>query len=100
MNDETLDSVVTQLNALAGDGVTYRVFDDFRGVFVSGVITGNGSAQSTAHGLGVTPSMVLVSIVGQPLLFLGGDVTAGTHTSTNCVVTAPSGIKYQILAIR
>ena len=65
--------------------------------FTSGIQTGTGSAQSIAHGLGVTPSMVnimLLSTGGDPALVLG------TATSTNCVVTAAVGVTYRVVACK
>jgi hypothetical protein len=64
--------------------------------FKSTVQTGNGSAQSVAHGLGVVPSLVL--IVGYDLTGGAYVVTEGTHTSTNVVVTVTNGEKYVVIA--
>lgn len=65
-------------------------------VFVSAEVTGNGTAQSTAHGLAAVPAAVLVAIT----LALAGEcsVSEGTHTSTNVIVTATTGAKYKIFA--
>ena len=68
------------------------------GVFVSAEVTANGSAQSTAHGLGYVPSRVLVSITDSNNA-ADNIITEGTHTATNCVVTVTSGCKYKILAM-
>jgi hypothetical protein len=67
-------------------------------VFQSDEITGNGSAQSTAHGLGTTPSLVFAiptNLTGGPYV-----VTYGTHTSTNAIVTVTNGEKYRIVAFK
>ncbi len=68
-------------------------------IFVSTVQTANASAQNVAHGLGATPSKVLVV----PTKDTGGGtltITEGTHTSTNVVVTvAPTGIEYKVFAM-
>ena len=58
--------------------------------------TGNGSPQNVAHGLGVTPSVVMII----PSNLTGGAyvVTEGTHTSTNVVVTVTNGEKYLVVA--
>ena len=58
--------------------------------------TGNGSPQNVAHGLGVTPSLVLIL----PSNLTGGAyvVVEGTHTSTNVVVTVTNGEKYIVVA--
>ena len=66
--------------------------------FKSTVITGNGSAQNTAHGLGRTPAKVLVMIYGSPATYSALTVTEGTHTTTNCVVTVTTSWKYVIFA--
>lgn len=59
--------------------------------------TGNGSEQDVAHGLGRTPSLVLVI----PSEATGGtdDYAEGTHDGTNVKVTATSGAKYKVLAL-
>lgn len=65
---------------------------------LSAEITANGSAQSTAHGLGSTPSLVYAipsNLTGGPFV-----VTYGTHTSTNAVVTVTTGEKYRIVAFK
>ena len=66
--------------------------------FVSAEITGTGSNQDTAHGLGVTPTKVLVSVTDNT----GSStftVTEGAHDSTNVKVTLTSGVKYKVLAM-
>ena len=65
--------------------------------FASGEVTGTGSSQNTAHGLGVAPTFVIPTITG----YTSGaiEVTVGTHTSTNCVFTVTSGVKYRIFAV-
>ena len=66
--------------------------------FLSGEITGNTSEQSTAHGLGRTPSVVIVFPTK------GGGITEllsiseGSHDSTNIYVTAFVTTKYRIFA--
>jgi len=67
-------------------------------VFLSDEVTGNGSAQNTAHGLGTTPALVFAipsNLTGGPCV-----VTYGTHTSTNAVVTATTGEKYRVVAFK
>ena len=87
------DSIVTTDKILDG---TIKSADI--NMSVSAEITANGSAQSTAHGLGVTPSIVLAlsTTNGAAGAFV---VTYGTHTSTNSVITITTGAKYKILAI-
>lgn len=65
--------------------------------FASNEVTGTGSSQSTAHGLGVAPTFVIPTITGYTSGAIA--VTVGTHTSTNCVFTVTSGVKYRIFAV-
>ena len=60
--------------------------------FVAKAQTGNGSAQSIAHGLGSVPSVVICIPTD------AGTATYGTHTATNVVVTVTNAKKYDILA--
>lgn len=68
------------------------------GYNLSAEVTGNGSAQSTAHTLGAVPSVVIAI----PSDLTGGAFTVvyGTHTSTNSIATVTSGEKYRLLSIR
>lgn len=69
------------------------------GMFISAEVTGTGSSQNTAHGLGSTPTYA----VAMPTEFTSGqsvDIAEGTHTSTNCVFTVTNGVKYRIIAVR
>jgi len=66
------------------------------GIFVSGEISGDGTAQSTAHGLGFIPSVAFVvytDLDGLPVVH-----TAGTHTTTNVIFTVTSGNSYRAIA--
>ena len=67
-------------------------------IFVSAVLVGTGSAQTFAHGLGATPTKTLIGIINFGAS-VAVDVVEGTHTSTNCVVTCTSGVKYKIWAM-
>lgn len=74
-------------------------------VFLSTEVTATGSAQNTAHGLGVVPSLCIAiptaghngsgSIGTQMPQF-----TYGTHTSTNAIFTAEAGAQYRVVAFR
>lgn len=69
----------------------------------SGVLTGTGSPQNFAHGLGVAPSDVVVVPTGGHDGAGGAGtqfptVTLGTHTTTNVVVTVSAGAKFYVLA--
>jgi len=60
--------------------------------------TGTGAEQSIAHGLGVTPSLVMIIITGSPATYAALTVTEGTHDATNVKVTVTSGWKYKVYA--
>lgn len=62
-------------------------------IYVSTVLTGSGTAQEIAHGLGATPALVLVSAYGD-----GATVTEGTHTDTNLIVTVTDAKSYKVVA--
>jgi len=67
--------------------------------FASAEQTGSGAAQSIAHGLGVTPTAVLIVPTDTAPATVGAyTAVEGTHTSTNVVVTVTSGKKYKVLA--
>ena len=68
-------------------------------VFVSAEVTANGSAQNTAHGLGVIPFAVL-AIPTDTAPSTAGEFTvaAGSHDATNCVFTVTNGKKYKVIA--
>ena len=67
-------------------------------VFVSDETTGTGSAQDVAHGLGVTPSAVMI-VLTEFGAAENPDVTEGTHDATNVEVTvASSGVKFKVIA--
>lgn len=91
-NDGT---VPTSLYRSAGGGTWAPVIPAYA---LSSEVTGNGSAQNYAHGLGAVPSIVIVI----PSSLTGGAfaVTYGTHTSTNAVTTVTTGEAYRVLAIR
>lgn len=71
----------------------------------SGVITGTGSPQNFAHGLGSTPTRVTVTVYsGHNGSGAAGTqvptITEGTHDATNCVVTCTAGATYVVHALR
>ena len=66
--------------------------------FLSAEITGNGSSQSTAHGLATVPTLVFAIPSN---LTAGAFVVAyGTHTDTNAIVTVTNGEKYRVVAFK
>lgn len=67
-------------------------------VAVSTELTGTGSAQNFAHGLGVVPSAVVVVPTDTTPATTGAfTVTEGTHTSTNAVITVTTSKKFKVL---
>jgi hypothetical protein len=62
-------------------------------VFHAAQVSGTGSAQSVAHGLGVAPAFVMIVPTD------GGTVTYGTHTSTNVVFTGTISDHFDVLAL-
>lgn len=70
-------------------------------VFSSAEQTGTGSSQNVAHGLGVTPAHVLISVTELPdaAAETGFDVAEGSHDSTNVVVTVTNTVKFKVIAI-
>ncbi len=63
--------------------------------FVSATITGNGSEQATAHGLGATPDqVVIIPQVGVT------SISEGAHDGTDVNVTVNNGGTYKILAVK
>jgi len=69
-------------------------------LFLSTEQTGTGAAQNVAHGLGVTPSKVLVFVTGDArAAWAVFSIVEGTHDATNVVVTVTASIKFRVLAI-
>jgi len=67
--------------------------------FVSAEQTGTGSAQNVAHGLGFVPSRVFVTYTDLTPATAGSvNVTYGSHTSTNVVVTVTASKKFLVVA--
>ena len=64
--------------------------------FASAEVTGTGSAQDVAHGLGRTPALVWTSIVE---FTAAADIAYGVHDATNLKFTATSGIKFRAFAL-
>lgn len=69
------------------------------GAFTSTEKTGTGASQNTAHGLGTAPRLVtvFVSDSGATGIYT---LVPGTHTTTNCVFTVTTGVKYYVQAIK
>ena len=65
--------------------------------FQSAAIDGTGSEVDTAHGLGRTPTIVIVYLV-QKDTGATVEIIEGTHDGTNIKVNAPAEVKYKIVA--
>jgi len=57
-------------------------------------LTDEGEKKFAAHGLGLIPTKVIVTMYNSGAY----TIVEGTHTSTNCVITATTGCKYKVLA--
>ena len=66
--------------------------------FQSGVRTATGSSENIAHGLGVTPSLVLISIYDTNGVSLPIAAAEGAHDATNLKVTVTASVKYKVIA--
>jgi len=72
-------------------------------VFVSTEQTATGSAQNIAHGLGVAPAIVFVSLTnghdgaGSPGIQVP-DIAEGAHDTTNVVLTVTAGATFKVMA--
>ena len=66
--------------------------------FLSTEQTGNASAQNIAHGMGTIPTAVIVIPSG--VASGANTFVQGSHTSTNAIVTATTGAKYYVLALK
>lgn len=70
-------------------------------MFMSSEVTGNGSSQDTAHGLGSTPTLCFAVLTELPASLAGGaDIAHGTHDATNAKFTVTNGIKYRVIAFK
>lgn len=71
------------------------------GYFKSTEQTGTGSGQNIAHGLGLVPDLVWVTVSDDSPATAGVFVmTEGTHTATNVVVTVTANKKFFVFAIK
>lgn len=69
-----------------------------RKCFLSAEITATGSVQSIPHGLGETPSLVMIIPTASPSTYAALTITEGTHDATNVKVTVTSGWKFKVYA--
>tara|TARA_R110000751_G_scaffold218594_2_gene321505 strand:+ start:222 stop:872 length:651 start_codon:yes stop_codon:yes gene_type:complete len=68
------------------------------GIFVSAEITGSGSGQSTAHGLGRIPSKALAVVSDNAGTGVAWTAAPGSHTNANAIFTVTNSVKYYIIA--
>jgi hypothetical protein len=69
-------------------------------VFLSAPVTGTGSAQNTAHGLGVVPDLVFAIPDDLTPATTGSyAVTTGVHTATNAIFTVTTSKVYRVVAV-
>ena len=66
--------------------------------FLSAETAGTGSEANIAHGLGRTPTLVLV-ILTQKDTTTAVQITEGTHDGTNCKVNCESTASFKVFAI-
>lgn len=66
--------------------------------FKSSEQTGTGSSQNIAHGLSTTPGLVMV--LPSKVNAAGDTFVEGAHDATNAKVTAASGAKYFVIAVK
>ena len=99
LNDSIITSAEIKDDTIAtADIATAAVTAVKSKIFVSADQTGTGSAQNIAHGLGAVPTKSILGVINFGAS-VAVDVVEGTHTSTNCVVTCTSGVKYKIWAM-
>ncbi len=65
--------------------------------FQSGELTGDGSEQDVAHGLGYIPRSVIITLT-EHLESDSADIAQGTHDATDVKVTAAATTKYRVTA--
>ena len=66
--------------------------------FVSGTVTGTGAAQTTAHGLGATPTVFFALLVNDPAT-VACSITAVSADGTDLTATVPATCDYRWFAI-
>ncbi len=89
-----LDALAVTNAKIAATAVDDTKLDFFASVDVSGT----GSSQNIAHGLGRTPGIVLFMLT-EFADTLAVDIAEGAHDGTNIVVTVTSGAKFSVLAL-
>lgn len=60
--------------------------------------TGNGDSQNIAHGLVTTPGLVIIQVTDA--LAAESTFVEGVHDATNVKVTATTGAKYKVIAVK
>lgn len=108
LDDNVLRSMEAQLNAEQTAGkITWSSAPDsaepadraaLGSSYASGVRAATGALENIAHGLGATPSRVIVALVTGPATYAAPTITEGAHDATNLKVTVTAGWSYRIYA--
>lgn len=67
-------------------------------MFLSDEVTGDGTEQDTAHGLGAAPTVCFAFFT--ELDGNAADIASGTHDATNAKFTVTTGQKYRVFALK
>jgi len=65
--------------------------------FRSTEVTGTGSVQNVAHGLGYIPRSVIITL-SEHAEATDADILQGTHDATNVIITAAATTKFYVTA--
>tara|TARA_R110000868_G_scaffold1281_3_gene10003 strand:+ start:1314 stop:1997 length:684 start_codon:yes stop_codon:yes gene_type:complete len=86
------------ISSTAGRALGSSLTLGYDATFLSAEITGNAAAQSTAHGLGIAPTVAFAI----PSDHTGGAfaVVYGAHDATNVIATVTNNEKYRMVALR
>lgn len=97
MDLQTAQTITGVKTLGAGASLALGASNGITGIFMSAEITGNGTPQATAHGLGRTPT-VGIAYISDNATTAQGAVSAVVSNGTTCTVTATNNLKYRILA--
>ena len=92
---ETLN--IKDLNVTNGKLAANTIQSGKVSIFKSAEITGDTTAQSTAHGLARTPGIVFAFVTDSGTGTAGG-LVEGAHNGTSVIITAPTAVKYRVIA--
>ena len=93
---------ITKGNRSGNDKILSEILNSKRSVFVSAEQTGTAAEQDIAHGLVDEYGKAIAPVAVLPILFDANSVsvvfTEGAHDETNVKMTAPTGVKYKVVA--